>query len=145
MQSLANALMNLRAPPIAGHFLISRSAHQLWKRSLLHQIRCYSTSTPAKKFIHSISFPRKTHSATDTSVQRLLLSISSMTLVPLSHLTFLLTYGHVQRMKGNLLLSVSSTATCSTQLGQNTVTLTTDFHPSKNAHPLISLQSSPGH
>ena len=56
-----------------------------------------------------------------------------------------LTYGHVQKRKGNLLLSASSTATCSTQLDQNTVTLTTDFHPSNNAHPLISLQSSPGH
>lgn len=51
----------------------------------------------------------------------------------------------MQKGKGNLLLSASSTATCSTQLDQNTVTLTTDFHPSNNAHPLISLQSSPGH
>jgi len=69
-------------------FLDQPIRHQLWKRSLLHQIRCHSFSTSTKKFIHSISYPRKIHSATDSSVQWLLLSVISMTLVPLSHFTF---------------------------------------------------------
>lgn len=126
-------------------FLDQPIRHQFWKRSLLHQISCYSISALAKKFIHSISYPRKTHGATDSSDEWLLLSVSSMTLVPLSHFTFCVDIRSVQRRKGDLLLSASSTATCSTQLDQNTVTLTTDFHPSNNAHPLISLQSTPGH
>jgi hypothetical protein len=47
----------------------------------------------------------------------------------------------------NLLLSVNSTAACSTQLDHNTETLSpaTSTRATQPAHPLISLKSSPGH
>jgi len=88
MQSLANKLMDLRAPPIAGHFLLwADPPPALEKESPASNSALFYFHTCQE--IHTFySVPAQTQSATDNSVQRLLLSVSSMTLVPLSHLTF---------------------------------------------------------
>jgi hypothetical protein len=102
-------------------FLDQLIRHHLLKRSLLHQISCYSVSTPVQQFTNSISYPHKTHRANDNSVQCYCCQCfhDSCTTHAL-YCVFI--YSHVQRRKGSLLLSASSTATCSTQLDHNTET-----------------------
>jgi hypothetical protein len=86
-------------------------------------------------------------SATVNSSLIVLWSVTSMALVPLMHFTWecwlkVMCNGG----RRNLSLSVNSTLACSTQLDHNTEKSHQRLPPEQQpAHPLISLQPSPGH